>query len=515
MTDNGLFTILLVDDMATNIQTLSSILKDSYKIKVAANGKKAIEIANMDNKPDLILLDVVMPEMDGYEVCRRLKSNIDTFEIPIIFVTAKDDGEDEERGFLVGAVDYITKPFRPSTILARVKTHLELKQNKLTLKSFNQTLTQQVENEIAKRMLMQKHYKELFESSPIPIFIHPMLDNRPAKIEDVNDAACLLTGYTKQELLQIEPITLHPKGVFEELMPYAKKLQNGEPVQFETDCLSKNGTIMPILIRAVPFSFDGNFRVYSYWTELSYIKKVENEKRLKDRLLIQQSKLAAMGEMIGAIGHQWRQPLNYLAIIIQDTLQAFQYGELDERYITKFKTDGMETIQIMSKTIDDFRNFFSPNKKEDFFYLEDALLDTLKILAAQFKNNNIDIQFEVNEESKHKYLCYKNELNQVILNIMVNAKDALIEKKIDKKFVSITIEDDDGYTICIEDSAGGISPKIQEHIFDPYFTTKEEGKGTGIGLYMSKTIIEEHLGGKLEVQNSKNGAKFLIKLPYK
>ncbi len=250
---------------------------------------------------------------------------------------------------------------------------------------------------------------------------------------------------------------------------------------------------------------------------LAKLVEEETAKRIeKDKLLIQQSKLATMGEMIGAIGHQWRQPLNSLGLMIQDTLFAYKYGEMDEEYLKSFKERAMETVQAMSKTIDDFKNFFSPNKKEEQFFLEDAIAQTIKILEAQLKNNSIDVFFDKDSTHKHPYVCFKNELNQVILNILANAKDALMDKKPKNPFIKIDVGcADGGCEIAIEDSAGGIPSEIIEKVFEPYFTTKSEDKGTGIGLYMSKDIVDEHLGGKISVENSENGAKFKIWLPHK
>lgn len=250
---------------------------------------------------------------------------------------------------------------------------------------------------------------------------------------------------------------------------------------------------------------------------LARLVEEETAKRIeKDKLLIQQSKLATMGEMIGAIGHQWRQPLNSLGLMIQDTLFAYKYGEMNEEYLKRFKDEAMNTVKSMSQTIDDFKNFFSPNKKEEQFFIEDAIAQTIKMLEAQLKNNSVEVIFDVDSTHKHSYVCYKNELNQVILNILANAKDALLEKKLERAFVKIDVSNNNGgCEISIEDSGGGINDDILPKIFEPYFTTKDESKGTGIGLYMSKNIIEDHLGGKLAVENTQNGAKFTIWLPYK
>ncbi len=241
--------------------------------------------------------------------------------------------------------------------------------------------------------------------------------------------------------------------------------------------------------------------------------KEETAKRVDtERALIQQSKMALMGDMIGAIAHQWRQPLNALGLYVQDVPQAYDAGEIDKPYVDKFKTEAMNIIQAMSRTIDDFRNFFAPNKVKQTFCVEEALRDTLRIVSVQMKNYFIDIYFDSKES--HYITGYKNELEQVFLNLISNAKDALLEKKRDKMSITITTkENGDNVEITFEDSAGGIPEDIIERVFEPYFTTKEQGKGTGIGLYMSREIIERHLHGKISVSNSEHGALFLIELP--
>jgi len=234
----------------------------------------------------------------------------------------------------------------------------------------------------------------------------------------------------------------------------------------------------------------------------------------KEKLLIQQTKMAMMGEMIGAIAHQWRQPLNSLGITVQDISYAYEYGELDKEYLEKFKNESMNTINTMSRTIEDFRNFFSPTKKAEQFYIEDAIEETLRILSSQLKVGGIEVLFDSNIADKHQFVCFKNELKQVILNILANAKDALLEKSSANKFIKIVISNkNDAIEIGIEDSAGGIPIDIIDKVFEPNFTTKEVGKGTGIGLYMSKEIIEDHLYGKISVENTENGARFTIWLP--
>jgi len=233
--------------------------------------------------------------------------------------------------------------------------------------------------------------------------------------------------------------------------------------------------------------------------------------RQKDNLLIKQSRQAAMGEMIGNIAHQWRQPLNALSLTVQK-IKIFHDNEmLTSEKLNKAVEKSTMLINKMSTTIDDFRNFFRTDKVKEKFQLIDAINETLELLEASLRHNNIDINMI--EDKSIILLGYKNELEQVLLNIINNAKDAMIENStpIPKIEIKTFITNND-INIEISDNAGGIPKDIIDKIFDPYFTTKEQGKGTGIGLYMSKMIIETNMDGKIHVENSDYGAIFTIKI---
>jgi C4-dicarboxylate-specific signal transduction histidine kinase len=222
--------------------------------------------------------------------------------------------------------------------------------------------------------------------------------------------------------------------------------------------------------------------------------------------------MAMMGEMMGAIAHQWRQPLNTLGLLIQDVPEAFRYGEFDQDYAIKFSQNAMNTINKMSKTIDDFKNFFKPQKEAIHFSIEDAVDETLSLLLPQLKSFNIDVQF-VNT-TLHKIFGHKNELKQVIFILLSNANDALVLRKTPNPTITISIaRDKEMYVLKIEDNAGGVPHEIIDRIFEPYFTTKHQAQGTGIGLYMAKEIIERTMQGSIYVTNTANGACFAIDLP--
>lgn len=241
------------------------------------------------------------------------------------------------------------------------------------------------------------------------------------------------------------------------------------------------------------------------------VKEEVAQNREKDYMMLQQGRLAAMGEMIGNIAHQWRQPLNALGLLIQDIGHAFRYGELTGEYLEKSIKEGMKTINFMSRTIDDFRNFFRTDKEKKSFRPKDVLDMVLTFIGDSFRNNAVEIKLF--NYGNTEIEGYPNEYSHALLNILSNAKDILIERGIKEPGVIIRLSDENGRSvITIEDNAGGIKEDIIDKIFDPYYTTKKQGEGTGLGLYMSKMIIEKNMGGKLTARNTAAGAEFRIEV---
>ncbi len=241
------------------------------------------------------------------------------------------------------------------------------------------------------------------------------------------------------------------------------------------------------------------------------IKEELSKSRKKDFLLIQQSRQAAMGEMIANIAHQWRQPLNAVGLIIQNIQEAYEYNDISEEYLDKKVSQSMDIIQYMSQTITDFRDFFKPEKTPSEFNVKEAVLKSISFVEDTLKSANIKLEYSLDDQI---YVYgFANEYSQVILNLINNAKDALLEKKPDNPEIKISLANLNGKSqLTITDNGGGISPGIMDQIFNPYYTTKPEGEGTGLGLYMSKTIIEKHEGGSLTFENTDDGAKFIVTL---
>ncbi|QXE92004.1 PAS domain-containing sensor histidine kinase [Geomonas subterranea] len=240
------------------------------------------------------------------------------------------------------------------------------------------------------------------------------------------------------------------------------------------------------------------------------VRAVE-ELRRQEQLLIRQGRLAAMGEMIGNIAHQWRQPLNTLGLIVQELPSYYEQGLFTKQYLESSVDRAMQVINYMSQTIDGFRNFFGPEKNKQKFLAGAILEQTLAILQAAFAAARIE--FDVQADPEAEIFGSPNEYSQVLVNILMNAKDALLERKVDNPRIVIRLKREGGRTLLwIEDNAGGIPADIIEKVFDPYFTTKGPDKGTGIGLFMSKTIVEKNMKGSLSVCNTGHGARFRIEV---
>jgi len=228
------------------------------------------------------------------------------------------------------------------------------------------------------------------------------------------------------------------------------------------------------------------------------------ENLIQTNLLQEQAKLAAMGEMVGAIAHQWRQPLNELMLRIQRLKYLYLKNEINESSIETFIAQNRETINFMSQTIDDFRNFFRVDKERKRFVISDAAHRVIMMLNEQFKNNAIHIEMETDES---ELLGYQTELQQALMNILSNSKDAFLEQKIKNRTIAIRIKDQ---VISIQDNAGGVSEQVLAKMFDAYYTTKGEGKGTGMGLYLVKKIVEENMQGQISARNHEQGLLIVI-----
>ncbi|MCP4154689.1 MAG: HAMP domain-containing histidine kinase, partial [bacterium] len=249
------------------------------------------------------------------------------------------------------------------------------------------------------------------------------------------------------------------------------------------------------------------------------VKEEVEKRRSHEGVLLHRSKLEALGEMVGAIAHQWRQPLSTVGFIIENILDDLELGELEGEALEISLNKAVNQIQFMSKVIEGFINFYKPSRIKESFDVVSTVAETISILSPEMERRTIQIQSSCDVESL-VIKGYSNDFKQIVFNIINNGKDVIMEREQrglmskEEGKIAVTVTCDDKNAIVkISDNGGGVPEEIKNKIFVPFFSTKTEKKGLGIGLYLVKTIIADHMKGSIEVDNTDIGAQFTIKLP--
>jgi len=343
------------------------------------------------------------------------------------------------------------------------------------------------------------HFKVLFDTALEGIIIA----DKNFDIIDINDAALNIFHYKNKEevIYKKNLIDYIPPDQFEKVK---KGLQQERVEPYEANLYTRDKVTLPVLVGGKTVIRNNEQLRITTIIDLSQIK-------LKDQQLIQQSHLAQMGEMINMIAHQWRQPLNTINIIATKIKMKTQLDMLDKHELIE-NTNSIEKItKNMSQTIEDFMNLTNPNLNKEEIVFAELFEEIYNILGAQFKAH--DIELKLINNSNISIFIQKNDLIHILINILTNARDALNDSKQLHKEISITVsETEDEVSIIISDNGDGVEEKNISRIFEPYFTTKEQGQGTGLGLYMSKKILKEILNGDISVKNNVTGADFTIVL---
>ena len=375
---------------------------------------------------------------------------------------------------------------------------------------------------IVRLVQKEKNLKKLIDR-----YVITSTTNLKGVITDVSQAFSNISGYKKSELIgqphNIVRDSSMNESTFKEMW---YTIQNGNTWYGNIKNRNKDGSFYWVYAIISPLYSNGKKIGYSAIrqditskkkilelnSELENKVSVEVEKnRLKDKQLIEQSRLAQMGEMLSMIAHQWRQPLNAISFSSAGLEVKVQLGKANADIVLELAQDISYNVQHLSRTIDDFKDFFKQQKEKQLISFSEVIERTLKIITPSMQNKNIEVIQELGMQEM--FYTYSNELQQVILNILQNAVDILGENNISSPSIKIkTFTQENYYIVTIEDNGGGIDDKNINKIFNPYFSTKLEKEGTGLGLYMSKMIIEDHCLGKLSVKNSGNGAIFEIKL---
>ncbi len=343
------------------------------------------------------------------------------------------------------------------------------------------------------------HFQSLLDTTMEMVIVV----NAQKQIVDINKSGVKMLGYeNKEELIDQSIYDFIASEDLESTKKYRRMMITPT---YEVKFVCKDGSFFPALIRAKSTLVDGQiFRMVTAM-DLTDIKE-------KETLLQKQSHLAQMGEMLSMIAHQWRQPLNAMsASAIKITLKQ-ELGSLTQEEIIEHGYFIQKQTQQMSKVIDDFMNFFKPENQKQYFTFVKVIDSIFSLTKAQLINKNIELKVE--EKSAEQIFGYEKELSHVVLNLVSNARDAFDGKDIENKYIKVVFDANEfEYIISVCDNAGGIPKNIIDKVFNPYFTTKEEGKGTGIGLYMSKKILDEIFNATIDVSNTNEGAKFTIKIP--
>lgn len=338
-----------------------------------------------------------------------------------------------------------------------------------------------------------------------------IITDEESVIQYVNEAGFVMTGYAKEDLIgekmHIFCSHIHDDSLYADLwhtITVDKQAWTGVTINRMKDGTLRDchSTIFPI--------FNTNKEIVNFVT----IQEDVTEKNRQEKIFLMQTRQAQMGEMLSMIAHQWRQPLSIITTLTNKERLKMVLNKSTQEAVIKTYDDIELQVQHLSRTISDFRDFFKPNKESIETQSSLIISKSLELIKHSF--NNLEIEVEIKQLNDQKYVTYEHEVQQVVLNLFKNAQDAFIERKIAEPKIIVTIDSNNGYAIInIDDNALGIDESIIGSIFLPYVSTKTEQNGTGLGLYMSKTIIEEHCKGRLEVQNIDKGARFTMAIPLK
>ncbi len=503
--------ILIVDDTPTNLEVLFDFLGDSgFTVLVAEDGESAIERAEYA-PPDLILLDVLMPKMDGFETCRRLKANASTKDIPIIFMTALSETLDKVKGLNLGAVDYITKPLQHEEVLARVKLHLSLRNLTKTLQAQNLRL----EQEIQERKRSEQKIREqaaLLDISTDAILVRDS-DNQ---IQFWNKGAEHLYGWTAQEAIgKNANKLLYRWQTLSQLENSRQSLVECGSWQSELHQVTKEGKEIIVASRWTLMR-DDNGQPKSILTVNTDI----TEKKQLETQFLRAQRMESLGTLAGGIAHDLNNALTPMLMTVQ-LLEAKLPDEHSQQWLSILETNIKRAADLVKQVL-----LFSRGVAGKRTPLEvGRLVSEIEQIVKQTFSRAIEIRTDIPRQNLWTVCGDTTQLHQVLMNLCINAREAMPEGGtleisarnlwIDEHYVRMNIEAKVGpyIVITVSDTGTGIPREIVDRIFEPFFTTKEVGKGTGLGLSTAIGIIKSH-GGFVNVYSEVGkGTQFNVYLP--
>ena len=446
------------------------------------NGKKISDIPILEKSPNVYMFDYNELKKFNLDVSKQIDN-------PIIINEPSSVYKEHTKFFLLSIIIILIL----SIIVIILKANIQKREK--------------VELELSNRLEFDK---VLLDTIPNPIYYK----NIEGKFLGCNTSFSNLVNSSKNEIIGKTAFDFFPLNVASKNTQIDQELLNTFATSTSefTFYTPSNEMKHIILNKAVYKNIDGSVG------GIVCIMDDMTERVQQKQFLIQQSKLAEMGDMVAAIAHQWNEPLVELSALVQDIQTSYLLNELKDMEVKDFVNDSMIQIKYMSRTLSDFRNFLKPSTKKKLFSISKALTEINEIIGKQVFYSNIQMSFNYKNENEELLIYgYENEFKQVLLNLINNAKNKIVEKDFDyskKAKIDINIQRTSTHNIIeIADDGGKIDESIIDSIFEPYFSTKPNG--TGIGLYMAKVIIEDKMRGTITVKNDDNNVIFTIKLPHK
>jgi signal transduction histidine kinase/CheY-like chemotaxis protein len=493
--------IVIVDDDPCQVQLLENILaKEKYETIGYTDALEVLEEA-ADINPDLILLDLIMPGMDGFEVCRRLKTDDRTRHIPVIFVTSQKSRISESEGFQIGAVDYITKPFNTVIIKARIRNHIELKRHRDALELL-------IRERTAERDKSQQQFQELVEKSMVGIAIIQdgiVIYQNPELMRTIDDLAVKIRnkdfGF------------IHPDNL-KQVKPAYQNIINGTTTHVEADVkmISKTQAHTAKLYRwvncrASTFTYQGRESILINLVDITHTKELE-------KLLLNRNKMASLGRIASGMAHEIRNPLTGITSYLYSLDQLCKSKtvipnniDLIKEIINQLKLASHKMEAVIKRVLD----FSKPTALQMVqIDINQCLTNVVNLTAVTLRKAGIEITTSFANKLPH---CYGDAalIEQVLLNLIQNAGRAMEGASGQKKVAISSDAHDNLIIIAVSDSGPGVPKELQEKIFDPFFTTGSEG--SGIGLSIAQRIVTDH-NGMLQVEDGElGGAHFTVTLP--
>ncbi|MFA6138049.1 MAG: response regulator [Sulfurimonas sp.] len=553
-------SILIAEDSLTQAEEIRYFLEENgYKVEVCHDGQEALEwLLNAEKLPDVIVSDILMPHLDGYGLCKKIRTNEKLKNIPVILLTSLSEPHDIIKSIEAGANKFLTKPFDHKRLPEVIDElyintqrrgvenmemgirlmfggnnflitadkiqildlllssyedsyykNIQLQKSRSALEQLNAELEQKVQDRTKELKNQVEQFKTLTDHTPNMI----LRIDKNMNFTFANKLAEEFLGISYTELIgkpatKLEDIVLNCSCTQILIEVFSSK----KTVRKELEILTPEGIKWVDATFVPEFDENGGVEyVLHVSRDISQQKRVEEQLKEKDKMMMVQSRQAAMGDMIAMIAHQWRQPLSVMAMENNNLKVSIGFEEEMTANMLLKHVEIIDTqVQHLSQTIDDFRNYFQPRQDKNIVTAAEMIEKSMKLMRKSLENKNIEVLIE--NTSERELLTFSNLLLQVFINLINNAKDALSEKNIPNAKIAIKCYDTEESTVInICDNGGGIPKNIMDRIGEPYFTTKK-ADGTGLGLYMSKTIVTEHLDGKLKWENRDDGVCFTITL---